>query len=107
MPQTPLTTVVLFLDWIVHCCLHTTLVLFLDWIGLLWKSICNPVYPVGHNFYDEIPHAVERLPKLSSDARAFADSVFAELQQEELGDVVASFVRGNTDYDSEDFSNYI
>ena len=42
------------------------------------------------------------LPKMSLDARAFAD-----LQQGELGDVVASFVLGNTDYDSEDFSNYI
>mmetsp|Transcript_15349 Transcript_15349/g.22221 ORF Transcript_15349/g.22221 Transcript_15349/m.22221 type:complete len:101 (+) Transcript_15349:2237-2539(+) len=76
-------------------------------IEKIWKSICNPVYPVGHNFYDEIHHTVKRLLKMSFDARAFADSVLADLQQGELGDVVASFILGNTDYDSEDFSNYI
>ena len=63
----------------------------------IWKSICNPIYPVGHNFYDEIPHTVKRLPKMSLDAQVFAESVLSDLQQGELGDVVSRFLQGNTE----------
>ena len=73
----------------------------------IWKNICNPVYPIEHNFYDEIPHTVKRLPKMSLEACAFADSVLADVEQGELGDVVSSFILGKSEYDLEDFSNYI
>ena len=63
----------------------------------IWNNICNPVYPIEHNFYDEIHHTLKRLPKMSLDARAFADYVLSDLNQGELGDVVSSFVTGNTE----------
>jgi len=56
------------------------------------EKICSPVYPVGHNYYDEVPHYVERLPKMNQDASEFAAFIMKELDKGEKGDLVARFV---------------